>query len=66
VEAIITAKALETGIIPPTINLEQPDPAFDLDFVPHSARQGEIRIAMSNTFGFGGVNATIILGKYFE
>jgi 3-oxoacyl-[acyl-carrier-protein] synthase II len=64
VEAIITAKALETGIIPPTINLEQPDPACDLDLVPHSARQGDIRIAMSNTFGFGGVNATIILGKY--
>lgn len=64
VEAIITAKALETGIIPPTINLERPDPACDLDLVPHSARQGDIRIAMSNTFGFGGVNATIILGKY--
>ncbi|OPY90956.1 MAG: 3-oxoacyl-(acyl-carrier-protein) synthase 2 [Syntrophus sp. PtaU1.Bin208] len=66
VEAILTAKALETGIIPPTINLEQPDPACDLDFVPGSARQGDIRIAMSNTFGFGGVNATIILKKYSE
>jgi 3-oxoacyl-[acyl-carrier-protein] synthase II len=66
VEAIISAKALETGIVPPTINLEQPDPAFELDFVPHSARQCDIRIAMSNTFGFGGVNATIILKKYSE
>jgi len=66
VEAMITAKALETGMIPPTINLEQPDPACDLDYVPHQARQRDIRIAMSNTFGFGGVNATIILKKYFE
>jgi len=66
VEAILTAKALESGIIPPTINLEKPDPGFDLDFVPYSARQSDIRIAMSNTFGFGGVNATIILAKYFE
>ncbi len=66
VEAIITTKALETGILPPTINLDQPDPACDLDYVPHLARQCDIRIAMSNTFGFGSVNATIILGKYSE
>ncbi|OPY82644.1 MAG: 3-oxoacyl-(acyl-carrier-protein) synthase 2 [Syntrophus sp. PtaU1.Bin005] len=66
VEAILTAKALESGIIPPTINLETPDSGFDLDFVPLSARKSDIRIAMSNTFGFGGVNATIILAKYFE
>ncbi len=66
VEAIIAAKALETGIIPPTTNLDDPDPACDLDFVPHSARQGDIRVAMSNTFGFGGVNAVIILKKHRE
>jgi len=66
VETIITAKALETGILPPTINLDHPDPACDLDYVPHQARQRDIRIAMSNTFGFGGVNAVIILKKYFE
>jgi len=66
VEAIIAAKALETGIIPPTTNLDDPDPACDLDFVPHSARQSDIRVAMSNTFGFGGVNAVIILKKHRE
>jgi len=66
VEAILTTKALESGIIPPTINLETPDSGFDLDFVPLSARKSDIRIAMSNTFGFGGVNATIIVAKYFE
>jgi len=66
VEAIITAKALETGILPPTINLDQPDPACDLDYIPHQARQRDIRIAMSNTFGFGGANAVIILKKEFE
>jgi 3-oxoacyl-[acyl-carrier-protein] synthase II len=66
VEAIFTAKALETGILPPTINLDQPDPACDLDYVPHSARRRDIQIAMSNTFGFGGVNASILLKKFFE
>ena len=66
VEAVVTTKALETGVLPPTINLDQPDPTCDLDFIPHSARQHGIQTAMSNTFGFGGVNAVIILKKYFE
>ncbi len=66
VETIFTTKALETGILPPTINLDQPDPACDLDYVPHSARRRDIQIAMSNTFGFGGVNASILLKKFFE
>lgn len=65
-EAIFTIKALQEGIIPPTINLEQPDEECDLDFVPQVARQKNINIALSNSFGFGGVNAVIALKKYQE
>jgi 3-oxoacyl-[acyl-carrier-protein] synthase II len=64
VEAIFTVKALQEGIIPPTINLENPDDGCDLDFVPNVARRKEIFTAMSNSFGFGGVNAVIVLKKY--
>ncbi len=64
VEAIFTAKALEEGILPPTINLDNPDPACDLDYVPNKARRQEIRTALSNTFGFGGANAVIVLRKF--
>jgi 3-oxoacyl-[acyl-carrier-protein] synthase II len=63
VEAVITTLALEHGILPPTINLENPDPECDLDYVPNTARQAQVRTAMSNSFGFGGTNATIILRK---
>ena len=64
VEAIICALALRDGIIPPTINLEDPDPDCDLDYVPGEARHTAIQHAMSNSFGFGGHNATIIMKKY--
>lgn len=64
VEAIALAKSLEQGIIPPTINLEKPDPLCDLDYVPLVARQVEISIGLSNSFGFGGHNAAIVLKKY--
>jgi 3-oxoacyl-[acyl-carrier-protein] synthase II len=64
VEAIFTVKALQEGVIPPTINLENPDEECDLDFVPNIARQQEIDVALSNSFGFGGVNAVIVLRKY--
>ena len=64
VEAIIAVKAIGEGIIPPTINLDCPDPACDLDYVPHRARKQEINIVMSNTFGFGGVNAVLIFRKF--
>lgn len=64
VEAIFTVKALQDGIMPPTINLDEPDPESGLDFVPHRARQKDMRIALSNTFGFGGVNASLVLRKY--
>jgi 3-oxoacyl-[acyl-carrier-protein] synthase II len=64
VEAIFAIKALQQGIIPPTINLDNPDPECDLDYIPKVARHKEINIAMSNTFGFGGVNAVLVLKKY--
>ena len=64
VEAIFAIKAIQEGIIPPTINLDSPDPECDLDYVPNVARQKKINTAMSNTFGFGGVNAVLILKKY--
>jgi 3-oxoacyl-[acyl-carrier-protein] synthase II len=63
-EAIFAIKALQQGIIPPTINLDNPDPECDLDYVPKVARHKKINIAMSNTFGFGGVNAVLVLKKY--
>ena len=66
IETIFCAKAIETGMLPPTINLDHPDPACDLDYVPHHARETAIRTAMSNTFGFGGVNAALILRKFEE
>lgn len=63
-EAILCLKAIGEGVLPPTINLEHPDPACDLDYIPHQARKKEIRTAMSNTFGFGGVNAVLIIRKF--
>ncbi|UQZ84148.1 3-oxoacyl-[acyl-carrier-protein] synthase 2 [Paenibacillus konkukensis] len=65
-EAIALVKSLQEGIIPPTINLEQPDPDCDLDYVPNAARPAEMKIGMSNSFGFGGHNAVIVLQKYME
>ncbi|MGN7942057.1 beta-ketoacyl-ACP synthase II [Virgibacillus sp. 6R] len=64
VEAIALAMSLKEGIIPPTINLENPDPVCDLDYVPSIARQAKINIGLSNSFGFGGHNAAIVLRKY--
>ncbi len=61
VEAAYTALTIQRGIIPPTINYEYPDPECDLDYVPNVARKARVRIALSNSFGFGGTNATIIL-----
>jgi len=65
-EAIACCKAVNEGILPPTINLEHPDPECDLDYVPNVARSHEVRIAISNSFGFGGHNSTIAISKYFE
>ena len=63
IELVVTAKAVHEGVIPPTINLDTADPACDLDYTPNEARQRNIRLAMSNSFGFGGHNASIIVGK---
>jgi len=64
IEAVICGLTIQHGMIAPTINLENPDPACDLDYVPNVARKANVNIAMSNSFGFGGHNATIILKKY--
>lgn len=64
VEAIATIKALETGIVHPTINYEHPDPECDLDYVPNQARRTNPRVALSNSFGFGGHNACVAFCKY--
>ncbi|MCL4465111.1 MAG: beta-ketoacyl-ACP synthase II [Chloroflexi bacterium] len=65
-EAIVCIKAIETGIIPPTINYEHPDPACDLDYVPNVARQAEVEVALTNSLGFGGHNSTLIFIRYRE
>ncbi len=64
VESIACVHAVRDGIIPPTINLDNPDEGFDVDLVPHHARERRIRYAMNNTFGFGGHNVTLIFGRY--
>ena len=64
VEAIFTLFTMNQGIIPPTINYETPDPECDLDYVPNVPRKAEVKIALSNSFGFGSTNATLLLGKY--
>jgi 3-oxoacyl-[acyl-carrier-protein] synthase II len=66
VEAIFTVLAIRDGIIPPTINYDTPDPECDLYYVPNVARKAEINTALSNSFGFGGVNATLALTKFQE
>lgn len=64
VETAYTALALYHQIVPPTINLENPDPECDLDYVPHTARPAEIEVAISNSFGFGSTNACVVLRKF--
>jgi 3-oxoacyl-[acyl-carrier-protein] synthase II len=65
-EAGITVLALRDQIVPPTINLENPDPDCDLDYVPNHSRQAEVEYALSNSFGFGGTNAALLLKRYTE
>lgn len=64
IEAVFSVLSLRDQVAPPTINLDNPDPACDLDFVPHHARNMKIDIALSNSFGFGGTNGTLIFRKY--
>ena len=62
-EAIACVKSLQDGVLHPTINLESPDPECDLDYVPNDSREDKIQIALSNSFGLGGQNACLVLGK---
>jgi 3-oxoacyl-[acyl-carrier-protein] synthase II len=63
VEAVVLAMTISRNLMPPTINLDNPDPECDLDYVPHKARDRKIDVAMSNSFGFGGHNACIVMKK---
>lgn len=64
VEAVILALTLQNGVIAPTINLDNQDPELDLDYVPNQPRKADVRVALSNSFGFGGHNATIVMKAY--
>jgi 3-oxoacyl-[acyl-carrier-protein] synthase II len=66
IEAIASILAIEHGCLPPTINLENPDPDCDLDYVPNTARRADVDTTMSNSFGFGGHNATLVFRRYVE
>jgi 3-oxoacyl-[acyl-carrier-protein] synthase II len=63
VEAIFTLLAMQHGVVPPTINYTEPDPECDLDYVPNEARRADVKIALSNSLGFGGTNATLLFRK---
>ena len=62
-ETAICVQVMQTGMIPPTINLKQPDPECDLDYVPNQARPADVEIVLSNSFGFGGHNVALLFGK---
>lgn len=64
VESVFSVLTIKEGLIPPTINLDNPDPQCDLDYVPHLARKAEVLAAMTNSFGFGGTNAVLLFKKY--
>ena len=64
IEAAFSVLAVHHGVVPPTINLDNQDPACDLDYVPNTARDADIRVAVSNSFGFGGTNASVIVRKF--
>jgi 3-oxoacyl-[acyl-carrier-protein] synthase II len=66
VEALFTLLAIDRGVLPPTINYDEPDPECDLDYIPNEARKADIEIGVSNSFGFGGHNASIVLKRWSE
>jgi 3-oxoacyl-[acyl-carrier-protein] synthase II len=66
IEGIITILSIRNGILTPTINLDEPDPELDLDYVPNTSRKKEINVALSNSFGFGGHNATLVFKKWMK
>jgi 3-oxoacyl-[acyl-carrier-protein] synthase II len=60
IESIVCVKSIETGVVPPTMNLDDPDPDCDLDYVPNAARKVRVRTVLSNNLGFGGQNASVV------
>ncbi len=66
VEAIVCLLAIRDGVMPPTINLDNPDPECDLDYIPHEPREKAVDVALSNSFGFGGQNITLILRRFHD
>jgi len=65
-EAVFSVLAIAREVVPPTINYQEPDPECDLDYVPNEARQAKVRMALSNSFGFGGTNASLLFRKAGE
>jgi 3-oxoacyl-[acyl-carrier-protein] synthase II len=63
VEAVFSILAIQRGVLPPTINQDVPDPDCDLDYIPNAARRADVRTVLSNSFGFGGVNACLIFAR---
>ena len=63
-ESVATALTIYRQIMPPTINLDYPDPECDLDYIPDTAREGRVEIALSNSFGFGGTNGTLAFRRF--
>jgi len=66
IESVFTTLAIDRGIIPPTINLDNPDEACDLDYVPNIARKATVTTAMNNSFGFGGTNACLVFRRVMD
>ena len=64
VETIVCLQTIQTGVIPPTINLDNPDEECDLDFVPKVARQSKVKVALNNSFGFGGHNVSLVVRSF--
>jgi 3-oxoacyl-[acyl-carrier-protein] synthase II len=64
VEAMFSILAVDRGVLPPTINYEEPDPECDLDYIPNESRQADVRTSVSNSFGFGGHNATVVFRRF--